>query len=194
MNGADGYYHGGPATQTVSLSPGLEQGASNLENQIANQGPLDTGADARDRSINATYGQFASRLDPQYQQREIQLRSQLAAQGLDPGSEAYGNEMGVFNRGRNDAYQSAQNAAVREGLNAQNVAFGQSLAAQNAPYQQLASLHGLTSGLSGQGPQTQFLPASMAAYQGALQGYGIDQAGKNSMMNGAGGLASLALL
>jgi hypothetical protein len=178
----------GRPTQTTSLAPGLQGGAANLEGQIANQGPLDTGTQARDQAINATYGQFQSRLDPQWQQREEATRAQLAAQGLDPGSEAYGNEMGNFQRGRNDAYQGAQNNAVQQGLAAQNLTFNQNLAAQNTPYQQLSSLQGLTGGLTGQGQQTQYLPAAMAAYQGALQGYGIDQAGKNSMLGGAAGL------
>lgn len=180
--------------QTMALSPEIQAGVSGLEGQIANQGPLETGEAARQAATDATYGQFASRLDPQWQQRENDFRSQMAAQGLDPGSEAYNNAFGNFSRGRNDAYQSAQNAAVREGLGAQDLQFRQSLAAQNAPYQQLNALHGLTSGMTGQGPQTQYLPGAMAAYQGALQGYGIDQAQKNSMMNGLGGLGSSAAM
>lgn len=122
---------------------------------------------------DAVYKQFASRLDPQWGQREEQMKSQLAAQGLDPGSEAYNNAYGNFSRGRNDAYQSAQNQAQTTGYNESLGALGT---------------------LSGQGPQTQYLPAAMAAYQGALQGYGIDQASKNSMMNGLGSLGGNAAM
>jgi hypothetical protein len=50
----------------------------------------------------------------------------------------------------------------------------------------LAGLGGL-SGLTGQS-QNPLLAASMAQYQGGLDKYGIDQAGKNSMMSGLMGM------
>lgn len=118
------------------------------------------------------YGQFASRLDPQWQQRGNEFSAQMAAQGLDPGSEAYSAARGNFDRARNDAYQSANNAA-------QTTGYQESLGA-------LGTLPGI-------GSQTQYLPAAMAAYQGALQNYGIDQAGKNSTMGGLGGLAGMGI-
>src|SRR5262252_7488205 len=91
-------------TQNTSLAGGLGQGASNLMGQIGSQGPIGTGDQARDQAIQGIYSQAASRLDPQFAQSRSRLQSQLAAQGLDPGSEAYNAAMGNFNRGRNDAY------------------------------------------------------------------------------------------
>lgn len=189
QQGPDGQW-----SQNTQLAGGLQTGANNLENQIAHQGPLDNGTAARDQAIQATYGQMASRLDPQWAQRDESFRQQMANQGLDPGSEAYNNAYGNLSRERNDAYQGAMNNAVQQGLGAQQLTFNQNLAAQNNPYQQLSMLHGLTSGLSGVGPQTQFLPAASMAYQGANQKYSADQAAKNSGMAGLGNLAGTAAM
>ena len=177
----------GQWTQTNSLGGGLQQGADNLKNAIANQDPNAVGH-ARDQSITGAYNQAASRLDPQWAQREEQTRSQLLNQGLDPGSEGSQVEMGNFNRGRNDAYSSAMNNAIGQG----NQGTMAELAAQNAPYQQLGEL-GAMSQQSAAPQATQYLPAAMAQYQGALQGYGIQQQGKNSAMGGAGALAGALL-
>lgn len=198
--GSTGWTQGpdGRWTQNTSLAPGLQQGATNLETQIAGQAQPLTGDQARDQAITGIYNQSASRLDPQWQQRDQAFQAQMAAQGLDPGSQAFDAAKGNFDRSRTDAYSTAMNEAIRGGTAAQEATFGENLAAQNAPYQRLSALQGLTGGLSGQGPMTQYLPAAMAGYQGQLQGYGIDQAKKNSMMNGLGGLgtdaAMLALL
>lgn len=180
-------------TQTTSLAPGLAQGAQGLMDTIANQNPGDI-ATARQQAIDANYSQSASRLGPQWAQREESTRAQLANQGLDPGSQAYGNEMGNLGRERNDAYTSAMNNAIGQGNQTQMT----QLAQANLPYQQLGMLQGLTQGLSGQGAQTQYLPAAMAAYQGDLQKYGIQQYGKNSALSGlsqaGGNVAMLAAL
>ena len=188
--GSTGWTQGpdGRWSQNTTLGAGLQQGVGNLEQQIGSQGPIGTGDQARDQAINATYGQMTSRLDPQWQQAEQAQQAQLANQGIDLGSGAYDTAMGNFNRAKNDAYQGAQNNAIQQGLAAQQATFGENLASQMAPYQQLGAINGLTSGLSGQGQQTQYLPAAMAAYQGDLQKYGIQQAGKNSMMGGLGGI------
>lgn len=187
--GPDGRY-----TQNTQLAGGLGQGAGNLENQIGNQGPLDNGSTVRQQAIDASYNQAASRLNPQWSQADESFRQQMANQGLDPGSQAFDNARGNFDRSRNDAYTSAMNNAISNGNQAQALTFNENLQAQNNPYQQLGMLNGLTSGMSGQGTQTQYLPAAMQAYQGALQNYGIQQQGKNSAMSGLGGLAGLGAL
>lgn len=131
---------------TTGLAGGLGGAASALGNQVGGnaQTPLDTGTQARDQAINASYGQATSRLDPQFAQQQSQLDSQLAAQGLDPNSEAYRNAEGNFDRTKNDAYSSALNSAIGQGTNAQQVTFGENLAAQQAPLQELQGLQGLT--------------------------------------------------
>ncbi len=188
----------GQWTQSTNLARPLQQGVSGLEGQIANQGPLGTGDQAREQAISGIYNQAASRLDPQFAQREQQERSMLANQGLDPGSEAYNNEMGNFNRSRTDAYSSAMNNAIQGGTAAQQATFNENLAAQNNPYQQLQALQGMSGqagyNQAGQGQATQYLPAAMAQYQGDLQKYGIQQQGKNSMMSGLSNLAGPAMM
>jgi hypothetical protein len=178
--------------QNLGFAGPLQQGAEGLMGQIAGQGALPTGDAAREQAIQAAYGSATSRLDPMFGQREESLQSQLANQGLDPGSEAYGNAMGSFGRERTDAYTQALASAIGQGTQAGNAIFQQGLQGQMAPYQQLGALAGLLRG--NQGPQTQYLNAANAGYQGALQGYGIDQAGKNSQMAGASQLASMAAL
>lgn len=184
----------GRPTQTTALAGGLGQGAQNLMGQIGNQGPLGTGDDARQAATGAYYDRAVSRLDPQWQAESNAFRAQMAGQGLDPGSEAYDRAFGNFSRGRNDAYATAEREAQTAGLGAQSLTFNQNLQSQMAPYQQLGALGGLMGGLSGQGPQTQYLPAAMQAYEGGLQRYGIDQAGKNSALNGMGQLGSNAAM
>jgi hypothetical protein len=188
--GADGAW-----TQNVSLAPGLQQGADNLMSQIGSQGPVGTGDDARNQAIDAAYNQAKSRLDPQWQQREQSTRAMLAAQGLDPGSEAFGAEMGNFGRGENDAYSSAMASAIGQGTAAGHIAFQDNLAAANNPFQQLQSLQGLANPggfvAAGRTQAPELMNALGQQYQGQLGAYGQQQAGKNSQM---GGLASLAPL
>lgn len=188
----------GKAVQRTSFGGPLAQGVQNLEGQIGSQGPLGTGDQARDQAIDATYSQIASRLDPQFAQREEQTRSRLLAQGLDPGSQAYDNEMGNFDRARNDAYASAANNAINQGLQAQQVTFGQNLQAQNNPYQQLNMLSGLTGQqgfqAAGRAETPQYLQALEAQYGGQKDKYSADQAGKNGLMGGLSQAAPLALM
>ena len=164
-----------------------------LMGQIGSQGPIGTGDQAREQAIAAGYNSAASRLDPQWSQREEAMRARLAAQGLDPGTQAADAEIGNFNQARTDAYGQALMDAIKGGTLAQTATFNQNLASANAPYQQLGMIQNLLSGLSGQGPQTPFLAAAGQQYQGAQNQYATDQAGKNSMFGGMASLAPLLL-
>lgn len=77
---------------------------------------------------DAAYNQATSRLDPQYAQLGEELNTRLSNQGLSQNSTAYQNAQGNFARDKNDAYQTAQNNAVTQGLAAQNQGFNQSAA------------------------------------------------------------------
>lgn len=180
--------------QTTQLANGLERGTQGLMEQIGNQRALGTGDDARGEATDAYYQRATSRLDPQFEQRAGALRSQLYNQGLREGDAAFDTAIENFGRERTDAYATAERDAQTNGNQAQALTFEQNRASQMAPYQQLGALQGLTAGLSGNGQQTQYLPAALAAYQGALQQYGIEQAGKNSMMGGAGKLGAAAIM
>jgi hypothetical protein len=173
--------------QSLGFADPLAQGAGNLMGQIGNQGPLPTGDAARQQAIDAAYGQAQSRLDPMFGQREEALRARLANQGLDPGSQAADAAMGNFGRERTDAYTQALANAIGQGTSAGNAIFQQGVQGQQLPYSQLSQLAGLLQGNSA--PQTQYLNAVGAGYQGQQNQYATQQAGKNSMM---AGLASLA--
>jgi hypothetical protein len=75
--------------------------------------------------IDAAYDQSKSRLDPAFQAQEDAFRQQMVNQGLPEGSEAYNAAWDNFSRSKNDAYGSAHNAAMGQGLAAQGQAWGQ---------------------------------------------------------------------
>lgn len=75
--------------------------------------------------IDAAMAQSKSRLDPQFQQEEAKFRQQMVGQGIPEGSQAFDDAYANFTRQKNDAYGSAMNAAMGQGLAAQGQAFGQ---------------------------------------------------------------------
>ena len=81
-------------------------------------------AAARQQTIDAINSQYASRLDPQFADAQTALETQLANQGIGVGSDAYTKAMESQNRSRNDAYQSAMNAAITGGGAEQSRLFG----------------------------------------------------------------------
>lgn len=137
-------------TQTQTLSPD-QQAILNQQNQLSlglsgaqnsmlgqlNQAystPFTGGSDAaRQQTIDSQYNAMASRLDPQWAQKQSALETQLANQGLAPGGEAYTNAMRDFNYGRNDAYQQAQNQALQLGNNEFQNSFNRNLASYQQP-------------------------------------------------------------
>lgn len=82
---------------------------------------------ARQQSIDAVYNQATSRLDPQFTQREDSLRTQLANQGLAPGTEAWEREMSQLGRDRTDAYNQATYGSIGAGEQAAQNLFGRQL-------------------------------------------------------------------
>lgn len=79
-------------------------------------------------AADGVYKQVASRLDPQFQQSESDIRSRLANQGISENSDAYRRELDNFGRSKNDAYNQANYSAVAAGLAAQQQGYGQALA------------------------------------------------------------------
>lgn len=69
----------------------------------------------RQKVTDAYYNQETSRLDPQFQQSEDQLRSALMNRGMVEGSEGWKNQMDQFGRTKNDAYSTALNTAIQNG-------------------------------------------------------------------------------
>ena len=81
-------------------------------------------AAARQQVIDSVYGQFQSRLDPRFESEQLAMETKLANSGIPRGSAAFSAAMQNFNMSKNDAYQSAQNAAIQAGGQEQSRLFG----------------------------------------------------------------------
>lgn len=91
----------------------------------------------RQRIENALYERMTGRLDPMYAQRESDLNSRLAAQGITQGSDAYGSEWGILGRDRNDAYANAMLDSILAGGQEMQRQFGMDMAARQQGMQEL---------------------------------------------------------
>lgn len=163
---------------------------------------------ARQRVEDALYQRATSRLDPQFQQDQQRLETQLVNQGFARGSDAYNKALDQFGRTRNDAYEQAREAAVADAGQEQSRLFGlQTAARQNAlnealtqrelPINEVATLLGTSPGV--QAPQfaqpasANVAPADITGptalqYQGQLNAYNQQQASNNALMGGLFGL------
>ena len=100
-------------------------------------------AAARQQTIDAMYNQYESRLNPQFADAQTALETQLANQGIMAGSDAYTKAMESQGRTRNDAYQSAQNAAITGGGTEQSRLFGLQANARERAIQEYAYERGM---------------------------------------------------
>jgi hypothetical protein len=80
------------------------------------------------QGTDAYYQQATSRLDPQWNQREEQKRSQLYNMGLKEGDQAFNQEMDRFGQQRNDAYAGANRESILTGSQMGNQLFQQGMA------------------------------------------------------------------
>lgn len=70
-----------------------------------------------DQDVEARYREMATRgLGEMFDKGEESLRSRLAAQGVNAGSDAFGSEMQSFNEGKGNAYAQAQLGARQMAL------------------------------------------------------------------------------
>lgn len=141
----------GNYTQTRTFSPELQ----NLYNQRLGMvsgdipTPSNDFTDLSKQAQEANYAQQTSMLDPQWQKQKNEFDSQMANQGIMPGSEAYRTAYDDFNRSKQLAYNTAQQSAIGAGNQRQNELFSQSntgfnqnLARRSQLYNELASLIG----------------------------------------------------
>lgn len=158
--------------------------------------PFDYGSvqDVADSSYNLQ----TQRLDPQWQQNQQALATQLANQGITQGSEAYGNSMRQFDEGRNDAYERARLSSI----STMPQTFQLSSALRSQPLNELNALRTgsqVQNPTFGAVPQQQttaganYLGAAQGQYQGDLNAYNAQVGGQNSFMSGLFGLGSAAL-
>ena len=67
------------------------------------------------RVEDSLFDRFASRADARFGREQTALENTLRDQGFVPGDEGYADALGVFNQGKNDAYQQAAREAVAGG-------------------------------------------------------------------------------
>ena len=192
-------------------------GGPQVTGQVAGQ--QDQGQ-AIQNAQNAAYQSQTQYLDPQFQQGQQTLNAQLANEGLSTGDTAYNNAQTNFANQKQQAYQSAQDAAVTAGQNEQNTLFGQGLSSANlqnsasaqALNQQLGlynqplnSYNALASGSQVQNPNFTSVPAvnqsgtdvagiTNSAYQNQLSAYQQQMAGVNNLFGLGGSLGAAAIL
>jgi hypothetical protein len=150
-------------------------------------------AAARQQVIDSVYGQYASRLDPKFSGEMQAMETKLANSGIARGTQAFSGAMDDFYRGRNDAYQTAQNAAIQAGGAEQSRLFGlgtsarqNAIAEQNylralpgAEQGQLLGYQGQLSGLQGRAR------ADAAGERLTERGIPIQEAGQLQALRGA---------
>jgi hypothetical protein len=174
---------------------------------------------ANQQGQQAAYAAQTQYLDPQFSQGQSSLQSQLANQGLAPGSQAYDNAMTNFNNSKQQAYSNAANQSVLTGsqigtqmlnnnlsavgaqanlLGQQGTNYGQQASLSQVPYSQLQQLAGLVPGNTGTA-QSSAQPANIAQafqnqYQGQLNSYNANTQSANSTASGIEGLAGTAAM
>jgi hypothetical protein len=211
---------------TVNLSPqqqaalndqfAIQAGRSDLASQLLGRagadvsqgfnweslGAMPSGEAARQQAIDAAYNQAASRLDPQWSQREEATRSQLLNQGFNMGDQGYARALEDFGRQRNDAYTSAMNSAIGQGTQAGQVAFQQGLQGrqqaigegQQRQYSGLNALNALMSGQQVGMPNFPGMNMTGANYLGAAQAQApYDAANMQALIGGGTSLLAAGI-
>ena len=200
------------ANQTLA---GPLQGAlGSLQQKVAGQ--ASQGFNPNTPSVGINPGELYSdaimrRLQPQLQQQSAAAETQLANQGIMPGSEAYNRAKTQLAQQQNDALTAAQVGGINVGLQANQQSFNQQLQQANLPYQQLGAFQQATqpgyvnpynqaavSGPDYTGAYTTSQAAAIAAQNAAnaktanLQS-GLFGLGSSALLGGGGigGLASL---
>lgn len=161
---------------------------------------------------DSLYQQRTQYLDPQFQQEQSQLESQLANQGIPRGSQAWNTAMQNEGLKKQSAYSDAMNNAISGGTSAQAQLANTGLAnqAQQAQMytqqynQPLSFYSNLMSGTSPTLPQfsgangaqaapTNVLGAYQNQYQGQLNNYNSAVGTANSNTSATAGLAGAAI-
>lgn len=180
--GTQGNVQAGPMQMSIAGAGGASaigagEAGKGVQNDL-NYGGLaklpgvdDFSGDAQ-RTQDAVYQKAASRLNPQFQQRESDMRSRLAAQGISENSDAYRRELDNEGRTRNDAYDQAQYSAINAGSAEQSRIFGLAMNARQQGQNEVD-----TQGTFHNGAQGQTFDQKLAASEQAMkaQGQNFDQ-------------------
>lgn len=143
---------------------------------------------------NWIYDLGSQRLDPRFAQQEDALRTQLANQGVLPGSEAWNREMATLSQAENDAYTQLM-------LQGRGQAFSEMQAIRNQPINEISAL---MSGSQVSMPGVQMYQPQGAAttdvaglinqnYAQQQANYQAQMAQSNSLLGGLFGLGASAI-
>ena len=91
---------------------------------------------------DALYQQQANILDPQFARSQARLENQLANQGITRGSEAWNTAMQEANLQKQQAYESARQSAIGQGVSAASGLYQNQLAGMGAANQALGQQFG----------------------------------------------------
>lgn len=123
----------GKAVRNVELSDFTQDiGTQKYKNEIADAGQLQRTVNdpelLQQQVTDALYKQQTQYLDPQFAQSQAKLENQLANQGITRGSEAWNNAIQEQARQKQQAYESARQSAIGQGVGAASTLFGNQLA------------------------------------------------------------------
>lgn len=152
-SGPNGLSHSIDASGLPSLSTGGLQG--NLDTNGLTRLPgagrgEDNFSAERGRQEDALYARNTSRLDPQWEQRQAALESQLTNQGFMRGTEAWNQAMDSMGRDRNDAYAGARNDSILAGGEEQSRLFANALQARGQQFGERESMGNFTNSANAQ--------------------------------------------
>jgi hypothetical protein len=175
-------YGFGPRQERIDTS---RQGTPQLQTSLDFGGVQDVAGSGqqRQRAEDAIYQSATSRLDPQWQQRQQSMESDLANRGISQNSEAYTRAMEDFNRQRTDAYQQAQMGAITGGGAEAQRNYGMDIGLRQQQVGEIGQQGAFTNQALGQGfgfgqqARQGQLSAQQAAYGQGLQGaqFGLGQ-------------------
>jgi hypothetical protein len=106
--GMIGSFGGGAAAGPSPVNSGIQ---SDLDYSKLTAMPGDTTAE-RQQVQDALYKRSTGYLDPQYQESQRSLETQLSNKGLVPGTPAFNNAMRVLNDAKDKSYAGARNDAI----------------------------------------------------------------------------------
>lgn len=157
--------------------------------------PYSDESQSGDAAAKAYYANEQQYLDPQWQQSQSNLDSKLANQGIMQGSEAYNRAELNQSNAKQQAYQSANNAAIAQGQTQQQIALANQSTLKNAP---LNALNALRSGTQIQNPSFTTAPSATAGAAN-VEGDVYNSAqmannNSNNFLNGLFGIGSAAIM
>jgi hypothetical protein len=117
---------------------------------------------------DSLYSQATSRMDPQWASRERSFEQSMSNKGIPVGSEAYRDARQQFDQGRNDAYSTANNAAIQASGAEQSRLIGLEQGQNDQAYRQASGTYGINAN------------ERNAAFGRDATQFGINQQSKNS--------------